>query len=347
MTNVAQHPAGAPQTPPAQHVLQMATGYMISAALGVAAQLGIADELAAGPRATADLARTKGVNEDALYRVLRVLAMVGIFAETAPRTFALTPAADTLRAGVPGSVRDVVVWMADPFHFRVYAEAMHAVRTGETVGERVVGMPVFEYFQRDRELSETFNNAMTSFSASIAPAVLEAYDFSGIGVLVDVAGGHGMVLASILREYPNMRGILFDVEHVIAGAHALDAMGVRDRCQTVSGDFFEAVPAGGDAYVMKHIIHDWDDARAGVILRNIRTALQGKADGKVILIEAVIKPGDDPDLAKLLDIEMLLLPGGRERTEEEFASLFARAGFELTRIVPTQSPVCVIEGRVR
>jgi len=347
MAHVTQ-PAGAPPDPAViQHIFQLASGYVVSAALGVVAELGVADQLAAGPRSAAELAQRAGANEDAVYRMLRVLSMVGVFTETSPRTFALTPAGALLRADVPGSVRDMVVWLCDTFHFRVYAEMMHAIKTGEAVGARVVGMPVFEYLERNPELSARFNQAMTNFSAGAAPAVLEAYDFSGIDVLVDIAGGHGMILASILRQYPRMHGILFDLDHVLAGATAPGALGVSDRCKKVAGDFFKAVPPGGDAYLMKHIIHDWNDDQAGVILRNVHAALQGKPHGKVILIEAVIKPGNEPDLAKLIDLEMLLLPGGRERTEEEFAALFARNGFQLTRVVPTQSPLAVVEGTIR
>ena len=319
---------------------------MAAAALGAVAELGIADHLAGGPRTAADLAARTGANEDAVYRVLRALAMVGVFTETAPRTFALTPAGELLRSDAPGSVRDLVVWMCDAFHFRVYAELTEAVRTGEPIGDKVVGMPVFEYLERNPELAARFNNAMTNFSAGVAPAVLQAYDFSGIGVLVDVAGGHGMLLSTILRQYPLMRGILFDAPHVIAGATAPDELGVADRCEKVSGDFFKSVPTGGDAYLMKHIIHDWNDERSGVILRNIRAALAGKPRGKVILVEAVIKPGNEPDLAKFIDIEMMLLPGGRERTEAEFKALFERNGFKLTRIVPTEAPLWVVEGEV-
>jgi len=319
---------------------------MVSAALGAVAQLGIADHLAGGPRTAADLAARTGASEDGVYRVLRALAMVGVFTETAPRTFALTPAADLLRSGVPGSVRDLVLWMCDTFHFRVYAELTEAVRTGEPIGDKVVGMPVFEYLERNPELGARFNNAMTNFSAGVAPAVLQAYDFSGIGVLVDVAGGHGMLLSTILRKYPSMRGILFDAPHVIAGAAAPEVLGVGGRVEKVAGDFFTSVPAGGDAYIMKHIIHDWNDERSGVILRNIRTALAGKPRGKVILVEAVIKPGNEPDLSKFIDIEMMLLPGGRERTEAEFKALFERNGFRLTRIVPTEAPLWVVEGEV-
>jgi O-methyltransferase/methyltransferase family protein len=348
LAQLTQPPVSAPPDEAAvQQIFQLITGFMASAALGVVAELGVADHLADGPRSAADLAARTGANEDALYRVLRALAVTGVFAESSPRTFALTPAAVLLRANVPGSVRDLVLWLCDPFHFRVYAEMAHSVRTGETVGEKVVGMPVFEYLQREPELSARFNNAMTNFSAGVAPAMLEAYDFSGIGVLVDVAGGHGMMLASILRQYPRMRGVLFDVEHVIAGATAAEALGVADRCEKVSGDFFKTVPRGGDAYLMKHIIHDWDDERAGVILRNIRAALEGKAHGKVILVEAVVKPANEPDLSKLGDLEMMLLPGGRERTEAEFAALFARNGFQLTRVVPTQAPLWVVEAQIR
>jgi hypothetical protein len=178
----------------------------------------------------------------------------------------------------------------------------------------------------------------------VIPAVLDAYDFSGIATLVDIAGGHGRILTSILQKYPAMRGVLFDLDHVIAGAvPRIEELGLSDRCRALPGDFFAAVPEGGDAYIMKHIIHDWDDDRAAAILGNIRKAMN--RGGRVILLEAVVLPGNQPDFAKVIDLEMLLLPGGRERTEGEFRALFARAGFELTRIVPTQSPLSVIEAR--
>jgi hypothetical protein len=335
-----------PQIDPAQTVFQLATGYIASAALQTAVKLGIADHLAKGPQPVVALAAAAGVNEDALYRVLRALATVGVFEETGPRTFSLTPAADLLRSDRPG-LRDMALWITSPFHFRVYSNALHAVRTGEPAAEKTVGMPVFEYFTRDPELSDIFNNAMTAFSAAVIPAVLDVYDFSGIDVLVDVAGGHGAVLTSILERYPDMRGILMDVDHVVAGARPkIEAMNLQGRCETAAGDFFKAVPEG-DAYIMKHIIHDWDDERASVILRNIHEALAAKADGRVILIESVIQPGNAPDLGKLIDLEMLMMPGGRERTADEFEALFAKSGFQMTRIVPTKSPLSVIEARPR
>lgn len=336
----------APAEAAAQHVFQVATGYIASTALYAAVKLRIADQLAAGAKPILDLAGATGANEDALYRVLRLLASLGIFEEVAPRRFGNNAASETLRSDVPASTYHMALWMADPFHLRVYSNAMHSVITGQPAVEKTVGMPIFEYFPRDPELSEIFNDAMTMFSAFVIPAALEAYDFSGIDVLVDVAGGHGQVLASILQKYPTMRGVLFDLEHVIAGAiPRIRELGLADRCTTATGDFFKAVPEGGDAYIMKHIIHDWDDERAIAILQNIRRAM--KPGGRVILIDSVISPGSAPDFGKLVDLEMLLMPGGRERTEEEFRSLFDRAGYTLTRVAATRSPLSVIEARPR
>jgi hypothetical protein len=341
-------------TPPdaaaSQQVFQIALGYIASTALYAAVKLRIADHLASGSLSIDDLARAAGsptnggVNADALYRVLRMLASVGVFEETSPRHFANNAASNTIRTGIPGSLYDMGLWMTDPFHLRVYADAMHSITTGQPAVEKTVGMPVFDYFRSNPELSEIFNNAMTGFSTSVIPAVLEVYDFSGIGTLVDVAGGHGQVLASILQRYPAMRGVLFDLDHVIAGAvPRLRELGLEGRVTTATGDFFKAVPAGGDAYIMKHIIHDWDDDRAITILRNIRSAMN--PGGRVILLESVLLPGNTPDFGKLIDLEMLMMPGGRERTEAEFRSLLQRAGFDLTRVVPTQSPLSVIEAR--
>jgi hypothetical protein len=315
-----------PEVSAGRLVFQVASGFMASAALQVAMRLDIAVRLSNGPRPVADLAREAGVQTDGLYRVLRALASVGIFAESSPRTFALTPAAELLRRGA-GSLGDGIEFITDPLHFATYAETLHSVQTGQPAAEKVVGMPLFEYLAKTPQWSTSFNNAMTAFSANVMPAVLKAYDFSGIGTLVDVAGGHGHVLTSVLREYPQMRGVLFDLGHVIAGSGPLlAASGVQNRVRTESGDFFKAVPAGGDAYIMKHII---------------------KSQGRVILLEAVLAAGNAPDFAKLLDLEMMLFPGGRERTAEEFGALFERAGFTLTTAVPTESMLSVVEARTR
>ena len=333
-----------PRAAAAQQILQLATGYIASTATYIAVKLRIADRLAASPQTAADLAKEANVNEDALYRVLRTLTSLGVFEETAPRTFANNLPASLLRSGVQGSLYDMALWMSDPFHFQVYADALYSVETGKPAVEKTFGTPVFEYFPKNPQESEIFNNAMTMFSGMVIPAVLDVYDFSGIGTLVDVAGGHGRVLTSILEKYPAMRGVLFDLEHVIAGAQpVIDRLGLSGRCSTASGDFFKAVPAGGDAYIMKHIIHDWNDAEAITILKNIRSAMNPGA--RVILLESVITPGSQPDFGKIIDLEMLLMPGGRERTEQEFRELFKRAGFTLTRIVPTKSPLSVVEAR--
>ena len=334
-------PLEAPAIAPVDTLLKMGLGYMTSSALHVVVELGIADRLAEGPRSADQLALEAGANADALYRVLRMLSADGIFDEIAPRYFTLTPLSQPLRTGSPA--RDLIHWIADPFHFKVYSEALHAVRTGQPAVEYVTGLPVFDHIGRTPELSEVFNDAMTALSAVVIPAVIEAYDFSGIDVLVDVAGGHGRVLTSVLKAYPTMRGVLFDLPYVVEGARPVIAeLGLGHRCRAEAGDMFSGVPENGDAYIMKHIIHDWDDARAVGILRNIRQAMHGRRC-KVILIESVIQAGNEPDLAKFIDYEMLQLTGGLERTEEQFRTLLADAGFELTRIVRTKSPLSVVE----
>lgn len=344
--DVIQAPPGI-DTPEAasQHVFQIATGYIASTALYVAVKLKIADRLVGGPKSSDDLAVETGAHEDALYRVLRLLATLGVFTEVSPRTFANTLPSKMMVSGERGSAYDMALWMADPFHFRVYADAMYSVMTGQSAVTKSSGAPVFDVFEKDPELSEVFNNAMTAFSAFTIPAALEVYDFSGIDTLVDVAGGHGQVLISILQRYPNLRGVLFDLPHVIKGAlPRIPMAGVDARLTTETGDFFKRVPSGGDAYIMKHIIHDWDDQTAGKILANIKKAMN--PGGRVILLESVLLPGSDrPDFGKLVDLEMLLMPGGRERTEEEFRALFTRAGFTLTRVIPTTSPLSVLEAQ--
>jgi hypothetical protein len=328
---------------PAQQVLQVATGYMASSCLYAAITLNVADHLKDGPLGIAELAKATGANEEALYRVLRLLASLGIFDEVSPRTFALTPAADLLRKDAPGSLRGMAVFLPDPMHYRIYGNVMHSLSTGDPAADFTLGMPVFQYLEKDQAYSQVFNDAMTAMSAPVAGAAIEVYDFSGIGLLVDVAGGHGEVLMSILRACPSVKGILADLGHVVEGAKPrIASAGLSDRMQAVACDFFQSVPAGGDAYIMKHIIHDWDDERASTILKNIATAM-GTKKGKVILLESVIAAGNTPDFGKFIDIEMLLFPGGRERTADEFASLFERSGFHLTKIAPTKSPLSVVE----
>jgi SAM-dependent methyltransferase len=316
---------------------------MAASAINAVTNLKIADQLANGPKAIAELARASAVKEDILYRALRALATAGVFQETGTRIFANTPASEVLRADHPESIRDLVIWMSDWFHFDTYRDMMPTLKDGKTAIEHVFKKPPFEAIFDHEDIGREFNNAMTNLSAMVIPAVLEVYDFSGIGTLADIAGGHGFVLTAILQKYPQMKGILFDLDHVVEGAKPrIEKMGLQNRVKTVSGDFFQAVPAA-DAYVMKHIIHDWDDEKSITILKNCAQHLKPK--GRVLLIEAVIAPGNEPHFGKWVDIEMFMMPGGRERTETEFRDLFARAGLQLTRIVPTKSPLSVVEAQ--
>ncbi|HEX9761366.1 MAG TPA: methyltransferase [Candidatus Acidoferrales bacterium] len=330
-------------TNPGEAVFQAAFAYMSSACLHAVIELGVPDLLGATPRPVGELAREANANEDALYRTMRLLVSMGIFTETAPRTFAHSPASATLRSDAPNSTRAIARFVADPMHLRTYAELLYSVRTGRPCADVALGKPIFDYLATDPQESEVFNAAMVAMSAQVVPAVLEAYDFSGIRLLVDVAGGHGSVICPILQKYPPMRGILTDLAHVLETATAcICDHGVQERLERIPCDFFKAVPAGGDAYIMKNIIHDWDDEKCLVILGNIRRAM-GDVKGKVILLETILVAGPEPHMSKFLDIEMLALPGGRERTEAEFAALFERAGFRLTRVAPTKSPFSVIE----
>src|SRR5438034_6381901 len=218
---------------------------------------------------------------------------------------------------------------------------LHSALTGDTASKKTFGQEIFEWFAANPEEGELFNQAMTSMSAGAAPAIVQAYDFSDIDTLADIAGGHGYLLSQILKANPSMKGILFDLDHVIAGAgELLEREGVADRVQTVSGDFFKEVPPA-DAYLMKHIIHDWDDQRAIMIMQSIHRAMQG--NGKLLIVEMIVPEGNDPHPSKLLDLEMLTLPSGIERTEREYEQLLEKASFKLSRTIPTASASSIIE----
>ncbi|MDQ3805001.1 MAG: methyltransferase [Acidobacteriota bacterium] len=337
----AQNNAAA--APSAEFLLtQMAFGALMTQALYVVAKLGVADLLAKKPQPVSRLAAATEAHEQALYRVLRSLASVGVFSEVEPRVFGLTPVGEALRSDAPNSLRNGAIFMGEEWHWSVWGRLLHSVRTGAPAWGHTHGAEVFDYLAANPSEAEIFNRAMTDMSAATAPPVVEAYDFSGINTLADIAGGHGYLLAQVLKAHPGMRGVLFDVPPVIAGADALlEAEGVAGRVEKVAGDFFQAVPRGADAYMMKHIIHDWDDERCLSILRNIHAAMP--AGGKVLIVETVVPEGDEPHYSKLLDLEMLVSPGGAERTAREYRELLAAAGFRLTRIVPTRSPFSVVE----
>ncbi len=335
------------EVPAFERVMQMANGFAFSSALYAATKLSIPDLLAQGARPISQLAAATGTKEDALYRVLRALAMVGVFAEAGGRSFALTPLSEALRRDAPDSARELVLWMGNRFHFHVWAELSYSVQTGKPAVEAVYGKPAFAAIESLPDVAHDFNTGMTCLSRQLAPAVLAAYEFSRIDTLMDVAGGHGFILCEILTRYPRLKGILFDMPSVVEDPKCAQCLlNVNHRCRTIAGNFFEHIPAGADAYYMQHIIHDWDDEPSLKILGNCREALKGQKNGKLLVVDSVIPETPEPHFGKLLDLEMLLMPGGRERTEPEFRKLFAKAGFEITRIVPTRRPDSVIEARL-
>lgn len=328
---------------PAEHLLKLIGAPFLSQAVYCATKLGVPDLLADGPKSTEYLAVATSANEHALFRVLRALAMTGIFNETSPRTFANTPVSDLLREDHPESAKYMTLWMNEPEHWNVYGQMIHSVKTGETAWEKVHGEAAFQtLYETNRELGDIFNKAMTSFSHQTIPAVIEAYDFSSAGTIADIAGGYGHLLAAILKQNPNTKGILFELPYVLEGAPAMmEDYGVADRVEYVSGDFTEAIPVSADIYFMKHIIHDWYDDKNAKILGNIRANAPDNA--KVLIIDTVIPEGNTEHFGKIMDLEMLVSPGGMERTPAEFESLLARAGFKMTRIIETKSPVGIVE----
>jgi hypothetical protein len=327
----------------AQHLFGLILSKVITQCLAVVAKLDIADRLKEGERSISLLAAESNVHERALYRVMRVLASSGVFVETKPEHFALTPLAEPLRSDSPSTLKDFAIFFGHPVHNAAYANMMHSVRTGETAFDHTHGTELFDYFKTDADFFSIFNDAMTSNSHREARAIAAAYPFSRFGTLTDVGGGRGFLLSEVLKTAPNLKGILFDLPEVVADAKATFAdANLGDRLSIEGGSFFESIPVRADAYMMKHIIHDWDDSRATTILRNCVESMN--PDGRVLVIDYVIPENNEAHIGKLLDIEMLLLPGGLERTRTEFERLFTAAGLKLTNIIPTAAPICVVEG---
>ncbi len=327
---------------PSQQLVQMIVGSWVSRAIYVAAKLQIADHLADGPRSAEELAEATGVASRPLYRLLRALAGVGVFARDADGRFRLNPLAEPLREGGPDSLWAFAVMLGEEQH-RCWDDLFETVCTGETAFDRMYGQPVFDYLGEHPEQAKIFDAAMTGFSGRAMRAMLDAYDLSGVATLADVGGGLGTNLTAALGRYPAMRGLLFDQPHVVERARPrLKAAGVAGRCAVEGGDFFKAAPRGADAYVLGHIIHDWDDAKAGLILDNLRRAMP--AGAKLLLVEYVLPEGDGASFGKLFDLHMMVAIGGLERTEAEYRRLFAAHGFRLTRVVPTAGDISVVEG---
>ena len=319
----------------------MARAYQRSRALAVAAELGIADALSDGHSAVDDLARTTNTHPETLYRLLRALASVGVFAERGDRRFELTPMGDYLRTDHPLSVRPIVMMLCGDYEWEAWGELSHSVRTGENAAVHALGVDVWEHRRRDAAAGEIFDAAMRTLSRSNAPGEVAAYDFGRHHVIADIGGGTGAVLAEILAAYPGPRGILFDQPEVVAGAAAvLAGSGVLDRVEIVGGSFFEAVPAA-DAYVLRRVMHDWQDPECVQILDQIRQVIPD--DGRLIVIEGIVgAPNDDP-LVKFLDLMMLVSAGGKERTEREWNELLAAGGFRLAQTVRSSASSHVLE----
>jgi len=323
-------------------MFQLITGYWASQAVGVAARLGVADQLANGARGSVDLARAVSADPQALYRVLRMLASIGVFSETAPGIFALTPLGETLRTDAPGSMRYFAIAETAFGHWAPWGRLLDSVQTGRPMAREALGEELWQWYGENPEEAGFFSAAMGNLSALAASELVRVYDCSTVRTVADVGGAHGVLLAAILDANPAARGILLDLPHVIATAgEVIEARGLADRCELVSGDFFEAVPAGADLHILKQIVHDWDDEHATRLLTTCHRALAPA--GKLLLIEMVVPPDNRPSPAQPMDLNMLVLLGGRERTAEEYGNLLGDAGFRMERIIPTHSPFSIVE----
>jgi SAM-dependent methyltransferase len=331
-----------PDVPPPAAMMGLITGYWVSQAVGAVALLGVADHLADGPRRSDELAQAVGADPHALYRVLRLLASLGVFVESSSGSFGLTPLGETLRSDAPGSVRNFAITETAPGHWLPWGRLAESVRTGRPMAREALGMELFDWYAQNPEEADVFTAAMGNLSALAADELVRVYDVSSVRTVADIGGAHGVLLAAVLRANPAARGILFDLPHVIATARdAVAAAGIADRCELVSGDFFDSVPDGADLHLLKQIVHDWDDARATQLLRNCHRALAPA--GKLVLVEMVIPSDNRPSPAQAMDLNMLVMQGGRERTEAEYRHLLEAADFRLERVIPTHSPFSVIE----
>jgi hypothetical protein len=323
-------------------LFQMATAYWVSQAIYVAAKLGIADFLANGPQSAAALAAATRSDGRSLFRVLRALSSVGVLSQAGKDQFALSRLAEPLRSDVPGSLREIVITIGE-IHYQACGELLHSVRTGSPAFNQVFGASLFDYLQRNAAASDTFDQGMTNLSSLLAHAVLLAYDFSGISSIIDVGGGEGGLLRRILALNPEMTGVVFDLPNAIQSM--MCGRSDRARCSYVAGNFFESVPEGADAYLLCGVVHDWDDDRAVTVLRKCRKAMA--SNGRLLIVDMIVPETASPSFSKLLDLNMMVMTGGRERTKAELCALLDAADYWLTRIIPTMAPQSIIEARPR
>jgi hypothetical protein len=320
-------------------MLEMIQGFWVSRAICVVAELGLPDLLKKGPMKAEDLARSVGAPAPSIYRVLRALASVGVFSEDDRKRFTLTPLGDTLRSDVAGSLRLLAVEVLGRNHYPAWGQLQYSVKTGAIAFDHVFGMSKWQYNAENPKEATAFDNAMATFNSMIPGAVVASYDFSTCGTIVDVGGGNGSLLAAILKAHPNLRGVVADLPHVLDGAQArLTGEGVSECCEIVACDFFKSVPKG-DCYLLKWIIHDWDDQSAETILKNCRTAL--KPGGRVLLVESIVEPRNGTSLARFMDLAMRVMTGGRERTKLEYQALLGGAGLRITNVISTGTELSV------
>jgi O-methyltransferase domain/Dimerisation domain len=323
-------------------VVSLSLGYVMGQSLHAAANLGVADVLAAGPRHVDEIAAETGAHAPSLHRLMRTLSSGGIFVESEPGCYALTPLGETLRTDVPGSVRAAVIWVGEPMHYATCGNLAETVKTGTPAFDRLFGQPYFDALAADPESGRVWDEGMACFSGMENAPIAHAYEFPRGATVVDVGGGQGGFLAEVLKTDPTLRGVLFDLPEVVETPRELKEAGLLDRCTMSAGNFFEALPPGGDLYVFKRVLHDWDDETCVKLLRLCRDVIP--ANGRLLVVDAVIPPGNDPHPAKIVDMVMMGVLTGRERTEEEFSDLLTAAGFTLNRVTPTHSMLAIVEG---
>ena len=328
--------------PPHLQLVQMGTAYWVSRVVYAAAKLDLADQLADRAKRAGELAGPTGTDETSLYRLMRTLASLGILSEDASNRFSLTPLGEALKTGAPGSARSAVLTFGGDLRWRSWGEILHSLKTGETGVEKAFGMNGWEYLDHHSQERSWFEETMIAFHGHEPAAVAAAYDFSGFRTVVDIGGGTGSLLATILDHYPGLRGVLFELPDVASEASALfQKRDLADRVTVEAGDFFEGIPSGGEAYLLSHVIHDWDDEKCLTILVNCHKAMA--PNGRLLIIEMVLPEGNSPHVGKLVDMEMLVMAGGQERTEQEYSTLLDKAGFRLASVVATESESYVVE----
>lgn len=329
--------------PASAAMLQMIQAFWVSRAICVTAELGIPDLLKNGPMKTDELGPVVGAHPPSLYRLLRALASVGIFVEDERQRFRLTPLGETLRSDVPGSLRLLASELLGGNHYAAWEQLLYSVKTGAIAFDHVFGVSRWQYNAQYPQEAMAFDEAMASFNSIVADAVVASYDFASCGTIVDVGGGNASLLARILKVHPKLRGVLADLPHVLDGAQRrLTAENVAERCEVVGADFFKSVPEG-DTYLLKWIVHDWDDRRAEMILNNCGAAMNPA--GRVLLVESILEPSNGSSLRKFMDLSMLVMTGGRERTEPEYQRLLGRAGLKITNVLSTGTELSLIEAR--